>query len=280
MIQEAITQYLQKQRQVSFSPKAVLFDMDGVLYDSMRFHARAWYETATHHQLISTPELFYLYEGRTGESTINELYQKTFLRDATDEEKKSIYEEKAILFNQYNDGKAMQGAAEVLKKVKASGLQTLVVTGSGQHSLINKLEHTYPGYFKREKMVTAFDVKLGKPHPEPYLMGLEKAGVKPYEALVVENAPMGIQAGVAAGIFTIAVNTGPLDDRILLDAGADLLYPDMTALAKDWDNLMNAIKISAYIWSKIGLKFILPLAPISFSSLIWTALNWLGRFFR
>ena len=100
----------------------------------------------------------------------------------------------------------MQGAAEVLKKVKASGLQTLVVTGSGQHSLINKLEHTYPGYFKREKMVTAFDVKLGKPHPEPYLMGLEKAGVKPYEA--------------------------------------DLLYPDMTALAKDWDNLMNAIKIS------------------------------------
>ena len=76
------------------SPKAVLFDMDGVLYDSMRFHARAWYETATHHQLISTPELFYLYEGRTGESTINELYQKTFLRDATDEEKKSINIEK------------------------------------------------------------------------------------------------------------------------------------------------------------------------------------------
>ena len=233
MIQEAINRYLLRTKQNSLSPKAVLFDMDGVLYDSMRFHARAWYETATHHQLISTPELFYLYEGRTGESTINELYQKTFLRDATD-----------ILFNQYNDGKAMQGAAEVLKKVKASGLQTLVVTGSGQHSLINKLEHTYPGYFKREKMVTAFDVKLGKPHPEPYLMGLEKAGVKPYEALVVENAPMGIQAGVAAGIFTIAVNTGPLDDRILLDAGADLLYPDMTALAKDWDNLMNAIKIS------------------------------------
>lgn len=158
--------------------------------------------------------------------------------------KKSIYEEKAVLFNQYNDGKAMQGAAEVLKEVRASGLQTLVVTGSGQHSLINKLEHTYPGYFKREKMVTAFDVKLGKPHPEPYLMGLEKAGVKSHEAFVVENAPMGVRAGVAAGIFTIAVNTGPLDDRVLLDAGADLLYPSMTALAEDWNNLMNIIKVS------------------------------------
>lgn len=244
MIQEAIARYLQKQQQTFLSPKAVLFDMDGVLYDSMRFHARAWYETATRHQLNSTPELFYLYEGRTGESTINELYQKTFQRDATDEEKKSIYEEKATLFNRYNDGKAMQGAAEVLKAVKASGLQTLVVTGSGQHSLINKLEHTYPGYFKREKMVTAFDVKLGKPHPEPYLMGLKKAGVNPHEAFVVENAPMGVQAGVAAGIFTIAVNTGPLDDRVLLDAGADLLYPNMTALAEDWNNLMKAVKAS------------------------------------
>ncbi len=244
MIQEAIARYLQKQQQAFLSPKAVLFDMDGVLYDSMRFHARAWYETATRHQLNSTPELFYLYEGRTGESTINELYQKTFQRDATDEEKRSIYEEKATLFNRYNDGKAMQGAAEVLKAVKASGLQTLVVTGSGQHSLINKLEHTYPGYFKREKMVTAFDVKLGKPHPEPYLMGLKKAGVNPHEAFVVENAPMGVQAGVAAGIFTIAVNTGPLDDRVLLDAGADLLYPNMTALAEDWNNLMKAVKAS------------------------------------
>mgnify|MGYP002324604044 CR=1 FL=1 len=71
MIQEAIAQYLQKQRQVLFSPKAVLFDMDGVLYDSMRFHARAWYETATHHQLISTPELFYLYEGRVKARSTN-----------------------------------------------------------------------------------------------------------------------------------------------------------------------------------------------------------------
>lgn len=216
--------------------------MDGVLYDSMRFHARSWYETATRHQLISTPEIFYLYEGRTGESTINELYQKTFQRDATDEEKRSIYEEKAALFNQYNDGKQMQGAADVLKAVKASGLETLVVTGSGQHSLIDKLKHSYPGYFERDKMVTAFDVKYGKPHPEPYLMGLKKAGVGANEAFVVENAPMGVRAGVAAGIFTIAVNTGPLEDQVLLDAGADLLYPDMEALAADWEDIMNAIK--------------------------------------
>lgn len=244
MIQEAINRYLLKTKQNCLSPKAVLFDMDGVLYDSMRFHARAWHETAMNHHLQAVEEDFYMYEGRTGDSTINELYQRTFQRDATEKEKKEIYEEKATFFNRYNDGKAMTGAADVLAAVKNAGLQTLVVTGSGQHSLINKLEHTYPGYFTREKMVTAFDVKYGKPHPEPYLMGLQKAGVRANEAFVVENAPMGVEASVAAGIFTIAVNTGPLPDKILLDAGADLLYPDMASLAKDWNNIMECIKKS------------------------------------
>ena len=120
MIQEAIIRYLRKHRQESLSPKAVLFDMDGVLYDSMRFHARAWHEVATLHQLTSRPEDFYMFEGRTGESTINELYQRTFQRDATAEEKQTIYKEKADLFNTYNDGSPMTGAAEVLNDVEAS----------------------------------------------------------------------------------------------------------------------------------------------------------------
>ncbi|MDH6305114.1 HAD superfamily hydrolase (TIGR01509 family) [Parabacteroides sp. PF5-5] len=221
--------------------KAVLFDMDGVLYDSMPFHARAWYETAMRHQLDATPEDFFLFEGRTGDSTVNALFQRTFQRDATQEERETIYKEKAALFNTYNDGQPMEGAAEVLKQVKAIGLDTLIVTGSGQHSLIDKLNQSFPGVFVREKMVTGYDVIYGKPHPEPYLMGLEKAGVKASEAIVVENAPMGVQAAVAAGIFTIAVNTGPLDDSVLLEAGASLLYPDMKSLAADWKNIMESL---------------------------------------
>lgn len=241
MIQKAVKRYLQRTKQNSLTPKAVLFDMDGVLYDSMRFHARSWYETAMHHHLQAVVEDFYMFEGRTGESTIDELFRRTFQRDATDREKKELYDEKAALFNHYNDGQPMTGADKVLAEAHRYGLQTLVVTGSGQQSLIGKLEHTYPGCFSREKMVTAFDVKYGKPHPEPYLMGLCKAGVDANEAFVVENAPMGVEAGVAAGIFTIAVNTGPLPDQALLDAGADLLYPDMTSLAGDWKHIMEAV---------------------------------------
>ena len=92
-------------------------------------------------------------------------------------------------------------------------------------------------------MVTAFDVKYGKPNPEPYLMGLKKAGIAPNEAVVVENAPLGVKAGVAAGIFTIAVNTGPLPDSALLDEGANLLFGSMQELSKKWDNLRKEINL-------------------------------------
>ena len=84
---------------------------------------------------------------------------------------------------------------------KSGRLTPVLVTGSGQHSLLDRLAHNFPGMFQRERMVTAFDVKYGKPNPEPYLMGLEKAGVKANEAIVVENAPIGVQAGAAAGII-------------------------------------------------------------------------------
>lgn len=236
---EAIARYLLQSGEKTLSPKAVLFDMDGVLYDSMPFHARAWKEIADKYHLTANEEDFYLYEGRTGASTINELFQISFGRDATDEEKHRLYEEKAERFRAYNDGEAMRGTAEVLQQVKKHGMQRVVVTGSGQLSLVDKLNHTYPGMFEREKIVTAYDVKYGKPDPEPYLIGLQKAGVKANEAFVVENAPMGIKAGVAAGIFTIAVNTGPLSDQVLLDAGAHLLFPCMTALAECFDKLIS-----------------------------------------
>ena len=115
-------------------------------------------------------------------------------------------------------------------------MTSVLVTGSGQHSLLDRLAHNFPGMFQRERMVTAFDVKYGKPNPEPYLMGLEKAGVKANEAIVVENAPIGVQAGAAAGIFTIAVNTGPLDGQVLLDVRKPIcLFPSMQAFCDNWE---------------------------------------------
>jgi len=129
----------------------------------------------------------------------------------------------------------MPGILDLMTKIKADGLTIGVVTGSGQRPLINRLLKDFGDYLDEQHIVTAYDVKRGKPAPDPYLMGLQKAGnLNPWEAIVVENAPLGIQAGVAAQIFTIAVNTGPLPDDVLLQSGADMLFHDMPALARDY----------------------------------------------
>jgi haloacid dehalogenase superfamily, subfamily IA, variant 3 with third motif having DD or ED len=215
--------------------------MDGVLYDSMPSHVKAWKETMSLFGIESSLEDFYLYEGRTGASTINILFNRTLDRDATKEEIETIYAQKAKRFVELegSGSKPMPGAMEVLERVRSLKLKQVIVTGSGQHSLINKLDKDFPGFFKKNLMVTAYDVKFGKPHPEPYLMGLNRADVRADEALVIENAPLGVEAGKAAKIQTIAVNTGPLPDQILLDAGADWIFPTMEKLAKEIENILR-----------------------------------------
>lgn len=234
-METAFKTYLTKHSYSSFNLKAILFDMDGVLYDSMKWHAKSWKEAMDEFGINCTADEFYLYEGMVGRNTINQLVKREKGRDATLEEKEAIYKRKTELFSQYNDNSLIPFAYDFVNKVNDEGLKSVIVTGSGQPTLIDKVANSFGGLFTKELMVTAFDVKHGKPHPEPYLMGLEKAGhLKPNQAIVIENAPRGVEAAVAAGIFTIAVNTGPLPDTVLADAGADIVLPSMEALYHNW----------------------------------------------
>ena len=218
--------------------KAALIDMDGVLYDSMPFHAKAWHQLFTDLGVTtSNPDEYYLYEGMTGTDTIGMILKRELNLDTTEEERKSLYARKSAKFRNCGNTGMMPGAADMLKALKDKGLNTVLVTGSAQSSLLNGIEKDYPGYFPKERRVTALDVNHGKPHPEPYLRGLEKAGVKPEEAIVIENAPLGVRSGKAAGLFTIAVTTGPIPASVFEKEGADLIFPDMTSFAEWLKNI-------------------------------------------
>lgn len=235
----SIKHYLDTHDYDRINLKAVFFDMDGVLYNSMPYHAEAWHQVMKQYGMNLSREEAYMHEGRTGAGTINIVSLRDRGYEASPEEIKEIYAEKSRLFNLNPPAEPMKGAMELLQQVKECGLMRVIVTGSGQRSLLDRLNSHFPDMFTRELMVTAFDVKYGKPNPEPYLMALKKAGVAPNEAIVVENAPLGVQSAVSAGIFTIAVNTGPLPESALLDEGADLLYPSMMALTEKWQPLLH-----------------------------------------
>ena len=234
-----IQAFIRRHGYTHLTPLAALFDMDGTLYDSMPRHARAWMNMCAEEGLNAHYDEFFAFEGRTGADTINILMQRRYGRPATEAEIEQIYAEKCRLFNACPTAGKMEGADMVLARVKAAGRTICVVTGSGQQSLLERLQTGYPGYFAPERIVSSKDVKQGKPNPEPYLRALEKTGLKPHEAIVVENAPLGVTAGVAAGILTIAVNTGPLPDSALTSLGADLLYPSMTLLAGGIEGILS-----------------------------------------
>lgn len=210
--------------------RGFFFDMDGVLFDSMPLHAIAWERVMSRYGLPFTAHDTYINEGRTGESVIDEAFMTTQHRHATPEEVRTIYDEKTELFHHLGDAQPIQGVAEVLRYVQAQGYQIWIVTGSAQQSLFDKLETCFPGVFIRERMITAWDVKRGKPDPEPYLKAWERSGLPKEDCRVVENAPMGVQSGKAAGLTVYAVNTGILTRDDLQQAGADRVFDNMVQL--------------------------------------------------
>lgn len=242
MFTKEIQKFIQQNNYPNFSPKAIFFDMDGVLFDSMKHHASAWVKALDMVGLPFTEHEAYMNEGRTGASTIDGVFVKTHGRIATEEEKQTIYRLKSELFEACGQTEQISFALELLEKIKAQHLQIFVVTGSGQASLIDNLDINFPEIFQKEKMVTAYDVKHGKPHPEPYLMALKKSGVQPWEVVVIENAPLGVESASVAGLFTIGINTGPLNPKVLSDSGANIVLDGMEELYEQW----NAFSLS---WS-------------------------------
>ena len=247
MYQLAIKQYLERHGFEALSPKAVLFDMDGVLYDSMPNHAIAWQQSMAQFGITMTADDAYATEGARGVDTIRKMVMLQQGREIDEAEAQRMYDVKSHIFHQLPEASIMPGILTLMQQIHDDGIQIGVVTGSGQKPLIKRILKDFGTFVDEAHITTAYDVRRGKPKPDPYLMGLRKAGdLMPYEAIVVENAPLGIQAGVAAKIFTIAVNTGPLSVQTLLDANADLLFPTMPDLSANWGKLI-ATTSSSYI---------------------------------
>jgi HAD superfamily hydrolase (TIGR01509 family) len=245
MFSAEIKNFINTSNYPTFSPKAIFFDMDGVLFDSMKTHAYAWVEALKSFGLPFTEYEAYMNEGRTGSSTIDGVFNKVHGRNATEDEKQSIYRAKSKLFEASKQSKRIPHSLELLRKNQSQNLNIFVVTGSGQPTLLASLDEHFPDTFEKEKMVTAFDVSIGKPNPEPYLMALKKSGLQAWEVVVIENAPLGVESASKAGLFTIAVNTGPLEPKVLWESGANLVFDGMTELYNHWDKFSEVANINS-----------------------------------
>lgn len=237
-LQSIILEHLRSHHFEKMEPLAALIDMDGTLYDSMPRHTQAWHRLATELGIEATREEFYLYEGRTGASTLDILFQRAYGRNATMAEVEEYYHRKTVYFNELPEVGPMPGAADMLSTLMAAGMRRVLVTGSGQSSLINRLDTDFPGAFAEDMRVTSHSVTHGKPHPEPFIKAMQLARVRPSQAIAIENAPLGVKAASASGAFTIGITTGPIPAEELRKAGATIVYPSMMAFAEELPELL------------------------------------------
>ena len=183
----------------------ILFDMDGVITNTMPEHYRAWRTVLLQEEGIQVPrEEIYRREGQKGSVSVRELltlYHRKYTRDKG----ARILHAKEMLFKKIVKQRFIPGARSFLAEMKRSGIRLALVTGTSRHEMQNILPARILSHFAI--IVTGNDVKYGKPDPEPYLKALAQLDVKPAQALVVENAPFGIRSAKAAGITCFAIAT-------------------------------------------------------------------------
>lgn len=218
----------------TFQLKSIFFDMDGVLFNSMPLHAKAWIIALSEYGINLPEHEPYMNEGSTAFYTVKQMFKKYLNQEASSEITKEIRNRKHAIMGTLPKSEIFHSMPDLLSQITEQHIDCWVVTGSAQEILIDRLVHEYPGSIFSDKIITGNDVKIGKPNPEPYLKAMEISGYKTHQVIVVENAPLGVESAKAAGLFTIAINTGPLDPNVLKEAGADLVFTGSEELLENW----------------------------------------------
>lgn len=228
-------------RKPCVQPKAVFLDMDGVLYDSLPQYVKAW-QLGFKEVGIDMPEIeVYRQEGRPGRQTIETIINSMSLRSISEQEIKLVLEKKADVLLELGDPPIQFGAEKLVSVIAESGLEIWVVTGANRPGVAEKLEKDFK-FITAGQVITGEDYNIGKPNPEPYLIASKRAQISPQQAIVIENAPLGIESADRSGAFCMAVNTGKLEDIELFESGARVVFNDCNQLADLWPKVLQVLK--------------------------------------
>ena len=208
--------------------KAILFDFDGVIANTLTYHVQAWQQVFDKYEVEIIPEDVFLLEGRMAEDLRKRLAEKKGLSlDHTTI--KQITKQKRAIYNQITKATVYPSIKILLEYLKRISLKKALVTGSIIKNILPVAGKDFLENF--DVIITSDQVTHTKPDPEPYLTAAEKLAVKPDECLVIENAPSGITAAKQAGMFCIAVKTTIQNEQYLKDA--DLIVEDISNIPID-----------------------------------------------
>lgn len=213
------------------TPRAIIFDLDGVLIDSMPFYYVAWKSAFSELNIDITEEEIYQREGQKRESIACEIFKKYAKKDPDTHTIKLIVKRKEEEFNSIFEVRPIPGAIKLLNDLKAKKIKLGLVTGSIKPEERLKTHCEFLKLF--DTIITGNDTKKGKPYPDPYQKAIKDLNISEENAYAIENSPLGVKSAVSAGITCFAVKTSTfISSEVLLNAGASIVYDDFDKLRK------------------------------------------------
>jgi len=211
--------------------KAVLFDMDGVIFDTEREYLKEWNKIFEKYGYEMKKEIYVSVMGR-GRKKVKEIFKENFGDDLPIEE---MYIEKDIMLKEAienNEVPLKQGALELLEFLKKNEYKTALATSAKKDRVKSQVNHAKINNLF-DAIVCADDIVNSKPNPEIFLKAAEKVNVKPENCIVIEDSEAGIRAAFNAGMIAFHVK--------------DLKEADENIMKYCDKNFENLIEIKKYI---------------------------------
>lgn len=192
--------------------KGVFFDMDGVLLDSMPYHAEAMYQALKleiDYQLDK--KWIFLLEGMPADEFLYELFKSTPPKTIINKERiTKIVNLKKKIFKNIENITLIDGAKELLEDLNKTRCIKAIVSGSSRKEALHIIEKKI-GISNFDLIITGDDVIKGKPDPQPFTTALKKTNLNRKDALIVENSPFGVMSAYHADVrYIITLNNTPL----------------------------------------------------------------------
>ena len=188
------------------SIKAVIFDLDGVLVDTARYHDQAWEELATGFGYALTEADRHALKGRSRADSLEYILEQAGWEDADPAQKSRWLQAKNAryleLVEELTPHDAAEGAQDLLGHLREAGIKLALGSASQNATkVLNKIG--MEGAF--DSVVDGTRTTRSKPDPQVFEMAASDLGLEPKDCMVIEDAPAGIQAALAGGFRTIGL---------------------------------------------------------------------------
>lgn len=213
--------------------KAVLFDMDGVIFDTERECLKEWEVIFKKYGYKMKKEIYISVMGR-GRKKVKEIFKEKFGEDLPID--KMYIEKDKMLKEAVENNKVplKEGALELLEFLKENGYKIALATSAKRERVKIQVSHAkIENIF--DAIVCSEDITNSKPDPEIFLKAAEKVCVNPENCIVIEDSEAGIKAAFNAKMIGFHVE--------------DLKKADESILKHSYKNFKNLIEIKEYIKS-------------------------------